>query len=311
MFEQIDSVQVYIFVFIALLLALLAITIAFFIKSRIDIFHLKKALYQKKDALIEKKKSSSDRKNYSEYFEALLRFAGLEKLGSLAFIAIGMSSMFVGAILVFKVFDNAFAILIGAALGVYIPYFVLQTLMAKRKNEFNFALSDAISILVRMMRNGVGFEQAFKRAISLSQSKVFQSLFEKYMKEKDLIGDEKAFESMFKYVQSTEIRIFALSISIGKSSGGKFSSTLEKLENSIKQRISLQKKITVATQEAKVGSYMIVGILVLLFVMMNSNFNGALVNYFFGTEGGKMQMMLVMLWVSFGLFINSVLTKLD
>jgi len=309
--EQIDSIQIAIFVFIALILTILIVVVAMYIKNKIDVYNLKKALYEKKDSVIEKKKESKSSEQYFERIESFLRFAGLEKVGSLPFIGVVLASMGIGSSLIYNIFDNIFAIGIGVALGLYVPYFIVQMLASKRKNEFNFALSDAISILVRMMRNGVGFEQAFKRAISLSQSTIFQSLFNKYMKEKDLIGDERAFETMFKSVKSAEIRIFALSISIGKSSGGKFSNTLEKLEESIKQRISLQKKVTVATQEAKVGSYMIVGILVLLFFMMNNNFNGALVNYFFGTEGGKFQMMMVMLWVGLGLFINSILTKID
>ena len=309
--EQIDSIQIYLFIFIALLLTLLIILIAMLIKNRMDVFNLKKAVYEKKSSVLEKKKDEDKNVAYFDKLDSFLKLAGLEKLGSFAFIAILLTSMTIGALFVYNVFDNLLAIAIGFGLGLYIPYFIVKTLISKRKNEFNFALSDAISILVRMMRNGVGFEQAFKRAISLSQSNVFKYLFNKYMKEKDLIGDERAFEIMFTSLQSAELRIFALSISIGKSSGGKFSNTLDKLEDSIKQRISLQKKITVATQEAKVGSYMIVGILILLFVMMNSNFNGALVNYFFGTEGGKFQMMIVMLWVGLGLFINSVLTKLD
>jgi len=309
--EQIDSVQIYIFVLIALLFTLLLVVVVMYVKNKIDIYHLKNALYEKKDSVIEKKRETKSSEQYFERIDEFLKLAGLEKIGSLAFIPILLASMVISAFFIYNIFDNIFAIGIGFGLGLFIPYFIVKTLISRRKNEFNFALSDAISILVRMMRNGVGFEQAFKRAISLSQSNVFKTLFNKYMKEKDLIGDERAFETMFKSVKSSEIRIFALSISIGKSSGGKFSNTLEKLEDSIKQRISLQKKVTVATQEAKIGSYMIVGILILLFVMMNSNFNGALVNYFFGTEGGKFQMMMIMLWVGFGLFINSILTKID
>lgn len=225
------------------------------------------------------------------------------------FISIVALCAVVAAILFYMIFDNYFALLIGAFLGASILFSIKNILISLRVKEFNEALSDAMGVIVRMMRNGVGFEIALKRAVEISQSKLFQSLFAKYLSQKDVISDEKAFENMYKYVDSAELRIFGLAIGIGKSSGGKFSNTLEKLERSIKQRVLLQRKVTIATRESKVGSYLIVGLLIFIFFILDSNFDGKIMEHFFHTKGGKFEMLMILVWVGFGLFINEKMTK--
>ncbi|HHD84319.1 MAG TPA: hypothetical protein ENK93_05515 [Campylobacteraceae bacterium] len=232
-------------------------------------------------------------------------------IGAPLFLTIVGLSGVVGGALLYMVLDNPIALLIGAGVIGATPFVVRNRLIELRVRNFNEALSEAMSIIVRMMRNGVGFEVALRRAVEISQSKLFQTLFAKYLREKDVISEEKAFENMYRHVDSAELRIFGLAITIGKSSGGKFSNTLEKLEQSIRQRVLLQKKVTVATREAKVGSYMIVGLLIFIFFILDSNFDGKIVEHFFHTKEGKFQMLLILVWVGVGLGINEKLTKVQ
>ncbi len=54
---------------------------------------------------------------------------------------------------------------------------------------------------------------------------------------------------------------------------------------------------------------MIIGILVFIYEMMNNSLNGVLDEHFFGTTEGQIEMFFIVVWVSLGLFINSLLTK--
>lgn len=306
------------FIFLATLLSVFIYYIVVFIKNKKDITNFKKAIYEQKDQILlnqEKKKikrqnGKEDKHQFLEKIDEDLQFAGASRINSYAFIMIVFASSVIGALLFYFMISNILAALVGAMLFGYLPINILKLVIDLRVSSFNVALSEAMSILVRMMRNGVGFEQALKRAVEISQSKLFRDVFVIYLKEKDLVGDEMAFEKMQKCVDSKEARIFGLSIMIGKSSGGKFSSTLEKLESSIRDRVKLQRKVSVATREAKVGSYMIVGIIALIFVLMNESMNNKLVEYFFFTENGKLEFMFILLWVGVGLFLNSLLTKI-
>ncbi len=294
-----------------LLFATIIVLLFSYGKDRFDALKLKKVLTQKEESILDHQKSFKERKTtlFLQKLSDDLYYAGLDMINTYLYLLIVALCAFIGMVLFYVIFENILALLIGSFLGGSIPFYVKNSLISMRIKDFNEALSDAMSIVVRMMRNGVGFEIALKRSVEISQSKLFRALFFKYFSEKDVISEERAFENMFKYVNSAELKIFGLAIGIGKSSGGKFSNTLEKLEHSIKQRVLLQKKVTVATREAKVGSYMIVALLVFIFFILDSNFNGKIIEHFFHTKDGKFEILMVFMWVGFGLFINEKLTK--
>ncbi len=294
-----------------LILATVIVLSISYSKERFDAAKLKKVLSQREESILSQQKSLQDKKSiaFLQNISDDLFYAGLDMINAYLFLTIVTLCALIGVTIFYMTFENILAIFIGALLGGAIPFYIKNSLIFMRTKNFNEALSDAMSVVVRMMRNGVGFEVALKRSVEISQSKLFQSLFFKYLSEKDVISDEKAFENMFKYVNSSELKIFGLAIGIGKSSGGKFSNTLEKLEHSIKQRVLLQKKVTVATREAKVGSYMIVGLLIFIFFILDSNFDGKIIEHFFHTKDGKFEILMVFMWVGFGLFINEKMTK--
>jgi len=237
-----------------------------------------------------------------------LKKAGIE-ISEYLFLLIVCFATMLGGLIFYYMIDNIVSVVMGVCVGGYAPFFVLSILVNRRRREFNTALSGAISMLVRMMRNGIGFEQALKKSVDANESVVFKSIFGRFLREKEIAGEEKAFKTIYAIVDSTELQIFGISVIIGRSSGGKFSNTLEKLEESINSRIKLQRKIDVATREASVGSYLIILILAIIFGVMDSSFDGNMSKYFFQTDKGKMEFMLTMMWVALGLFLNSVLTK--
>ncbi len=114
---------------------------------------------------------------------------------------------------------------------------------------------------------------------------------------------------MFNIVESKELRIFYLTISIGRQSGGKFSNTLEKLRKTLHDQGEIKQEITASTKEVKVGSYLIIAIVIFIYQMMDSSMDGVLDEHFFGTSEGQIQMFFISVWVAFGIFINNLLTK--
>ena len=295
------------------IITLLIVFVVGYLKERFDAFRLKKVLMAKDESILQHAQQEETQKEgrFIRKISDSLWYAGFDMLHVNLFLLLVVLCALCGALFFYLLFDNLFALFIGLLIGGAIPFSVKNRLIEKRVREFNEALSEAMSVVVRMMRNGVGFEVALRRAVEISQSGLFQTLFTKYLQEKDVLSDEKAFENMFRHVDSAELRIFGLAIMIGKSSGGKFSNTLEKLEHSIKQRVLLQKKVTVATREAKVGSYMIVGLLIFIFFILDSNFDGKIIEHFFHTKEGKFEMLMILVWVGLGLLINEKLTKVQ
>jgi len=204
-----------------------------------------------------------------------------------------------------------FGYVLGLIGGVIVVYFLLEAIVRYRSKVFNRALAVAISVLVKMMKNGIGFEQALVKSIEVSSSKTFQDIFEIYLKEKNTVGDAEAFASMSKHVRSKELNIFAMAIRIGKNSGGRFSDTLEKVEKTITYRKKLQDKIDVLTREASFGSYIVALIGVFLYFMIDYNFQGKINHYFMTSPYGRWQLLGIILWVVIGLFVNRLMTRVE
>ena len=240
-----------------------------------------------------------------------MSFAGFESpTAPYAFIVISLVTGFVIASFIFMVIGSVLSFIFSFLLFSFLPLLILTKMIRSREEEFNIYLKEIIDKVTSMMKSGVGFEQGLRKSIMTTHSKFTKKVFDIYLKEKEIIGEEKAFEKMFALVDSKELRIFYLTISIGKSSGGKFSNTLEKLRKTLHEQGEIKQEITSSTREIKIGSYMIIAIVIFIYILMNNSLNGALNEHFFGTQTGKVQLFFITIWVALGLFINNLLTKI-
>ena len=240
-----------------------------------------------------------------------LNFAGFPHMyAEYIFIGISIGFGVLVGFFIYIVMGSAIALVISSAVFALFPMLVLNKIIANRQEEFNFGLKSIIDKVTSMMKSGVGFEQAFKKSILTTKSQFTKEVFNIYIKEKDILGEEKVFEKMFKLVESKEFRIFYLVVSIGRQSGGKFSNTLETLRKTLHDQGTIKQEITSSTKEIKIGTYMIIALTVGIYIMMDGVFDGALNEHFFGSGDGKLQMFFIVIWVAFGLFVNNMMTKI-
>lgn len=257
-----------------------------------------------------KKRESIFNKEDRNWLGKRLSYAGFTSpLAETTFILISVAFGFLSATFINFAITNPAVFAISWVLFSFFPLLVLKKIIDNRLEEFNFGLKVIIDKVTSMMKSGVGFEQALKKAVATSKSKLTKDIFNIYLVEKDVIGEDKAFNKMFKLMESKELRIFYLTISIGRQSGGKFSNTLEKLRKTLHDQGEIKQEITASTKEIKVGSYMIIILVVFIYEMMDSSMDGVLDQHFFGTSQGQIQMFFIAVWVGFGLFVNNLLTK--
>lgn len=247
---------------------------------------------------------------FTQKIRNMLRLAGLE-LALWQLFGIGLSVCGILGTLFSLFLQHWFGAIVGSILGLSILLMFLNAKVLRRKREFNRSFMIAISVLVKMMRNGIGFEQALSKSVKASNSVMFRNLFERFFLEKNRIGEIEAFENMTHDIDSKELRIFALAVKIGRESGGHFSSTLEKVEETLRYRKKMQDKVEVITREASIGSYMVASLNVLLYFMIDVNFDGKVSVYFFGSEWGRWQLLGIGLWMVAGLMVNRWITRID
>jgi len=262
--------------------------------------------------IIDKNAQQANFDDESNFLMKKLQFAGFNGTDSAVytfiFICIGFSLLI--SFFVYFVAGSKIISSVCFFIFIFIPYLFLMKIIKVREEDFNFSLKEIIDKVTSMMRSGVGFEQALKKSVATSKSAFTRQVFNIYVNEKSVIGEDKCFEKMFKLVDSKELRIFYLTISIGRKSGGKFSNTLDKLRKTLHDQGEIKQEITSSTKEIKVGTYMIIALIFFTYIMMNSALENSLNAHFFGSDMGKIQMFFIGLWVAFGLFINSLLTKI-
>lgn len=240
-----------------------------------------------------------------------MKYAGFDSEGApYEFLLLSIVTGVLIAGFLFMVIGSIPAFIFSVFLFSLLPLLILTKIIRGREEEFNTYLKEIIDKVTSMMKSGVGFEQGLKKSITSTHSKFTRKVFDIYINEKEIIGEDKAFEKMFTLVDSKELRIFYLTISIGKSSGGKFSNTLEKLRKTLRDQGEIKEQISSSTREIKIGSYMIIAIVVFIFILMNGSLEGILYEHFFYTEKGRLQLFFIIIWVAFGLFINNLLTKI-
>ncbi len=245
------------------------------------------------------------------FLQKKLLYAGFDSKFSqeLFLVASVASGLIFGLLLVFVV-ENILVWLIMFSIGFCLPYYVLLILVDKRRDEFNDNLAEIIDKITSLMKSGIGFDQSLKKAVDGCKSDFSKSIFEIYLRDKDILGEDKAFLKLLPLVESKELRIFYLTISVGRQSGGKFSEMFEKLRTSISDQKELNQELIVATREVRVGIYFLLLLIVFVYFMLNQGLNGILNEHFFDTQSGRTQMFFILLWVCVGMFVNSRLVKI-
>jgi len=280
-------------------------------KRNKHIEYVKKSIAFTDDEFLEiLKEKIDDSKAFVEQLNSLMTHAGFN-FSLFVFILIFTTFiLFLGSL--FSLFLAHWSgFLIGVPFGILIFSMIMQSIIESRKKRFNKALAVSISVLVKMMKNGIGFEQALSKSIAVSNSPLFKEIFNKFFQEKNTIGEVEAFEHINNYINSKELRIFALAIKIGRASGGQFSNTLEKVEKTIAYREKMQEKVDVVTREGSIGSYVVVFITIFLYFALNGNFDGKLNEYFMESDFGRFQLLGISLWVFLGIMANKFITKVN
>ncbi len=298
-------------IFIIPILLILVITLGYKYYYELDRKNkIKELLKKDSNEILDDKKQKRFTKKERNWLGKKLAYAGFPQIyAEIIFIFISIGFGFLAGVFINFVIPNPIVFVLSSLAFCFFPLLVLKKIIDGRLEEFNFGLKVIIDKVTSMMKSGVGFEQALKKAVTTSRSKLTKETFEIYLNEKDIIGEDKAFQKMFTVVESKELRIFYLTVSIGRQSGGKFSNTLEKLRKALHAQGEIKQEIVSSTKEIKVGSYMIIGLVIFIYKMLNSSLDGVLDEHFFGSDEGQIQMFFIICWVTFGIFVNSMIAK--
>jgi tight adherence protein B len=163
-------------------------------------------------------------------------------------------------------------LLIGVAIGVAVPHFVVGKMGSRRIKAFLNLFPDAIDLIVRALKSGLPISEAIVGAAHEIGDPVgaeFSSVESGMRMGRDL---DSLLWDIAKRIDTPELRFFIIALSVQRETGGNLGETLANLSDLLRRRRSMRQKARAMASEAR-ASTMILGslpIVVTLILLMTS-----------------------------------------
>ena len=166
------------------------------------------------------------------------------------------------------------ALVIGAAIGFFLPRMWLGRRRAGRLNSFNKQLPDTITLIANALRAGSSFLQAIEMVVREAQPPVTVE-FGRVVREVNLgLAFDVALENMVRRVRSDDLELMATAITIQHQVGGNLAEILDSIAFTIRERVRIKGEIRTLTAQGRLSGYVVAGmpiaLMALLFVLAPS-----------------------------------------
>lgn len=156
------------------------------------------------------------------------------------------------------------ALLIGIAVGFFLPRMWLGRRRASRLNAFNKQLPDTITLIANALRAGSSFLQAIEMVVREAQPPVTVE-FGRVVREVNLgLAFDVALENMVRRVRSDDLELMATAITIQHQVGGNLAEILDSIAFTIRERVRIKGEIKTLTAQQQMSGYVVAGMPIFL-----------------------------------------------
>ena len=149
------------------------------------------------------------------------------------------------------------AIVVLAGLGYILPYLYVRRRLGHRRRSFDAALPGAMELIANAMKAGQSVTQALSSVTDNGRPPVSDE-FMLARREIELGASiESALNNMVKRIDSVDLRLMVMVITIQHSVGGDLPSVLITLADTMKQRSEMREEILAATAQSRATSLII------------------------------------------------------
>jgi tight adherence protein B len=204
--------------------------------------------------------------------ERLMKTGRTISVGQYMMVTIGVIAGLTVVLLIFTSFGLLPNLLIGIALGIFIPHYLIGRMGRKRVFRFVNLFPEAIDLMVRALRAGLPISEAIVNAgqeISDPVGPEFQGIEAGMRLGRDL---DSLLWDIAKRIDVPEFRFFIIALNVQRETGGNLAETLNNLSNVLRGRRAMRAKARAMASEAR-ASTMILGslpVLVTVILMFSS-----------------------------------------
>jgi tight adherence protein B len=149
--------------------------------------------------------------------------------------------------------------------GLFLPYFSLRVVRARRQKKFGSQFPDAIDIIVRSLRAG--------HPVPIAVNMVGRELPDPIGSEFGLVADEitygadleTAMRNLYSRVGQDDLPLFVTAVAIQGSTGGNLGEILENLSSVIRQRFKMRRKVRALAAEGRASALILSSLPILMF----------------------------------------------
>jgi len=258
--------------------------------------------------LVETVVSAKGARTFFQWLEQIRQDAGWETpmprvLGMLAMLC---ASLFVLSVILFKnyMLGISFVAVILFAFRVY-----LISCLRKREEFFEKQLVDALDLGARSLRAGHPLSGAF-RLMSEEMDAPVGTMFAEICEQESLgMSVQDALRQQADRSRSADMRIFAASVIIQLRSGGNLAEMMERVAWVVRERMRLSRRARVLTSEAQLSKWVLLGLPILLFVILNV-MNSKYMEPFFTHNWGRIMIISAICSMSLGGWVMSRMARL-
>lgn len=150
---------------------------------------------------------------------------------------------------------------IGCALGIMaVPYIFLIFNKQRYVDKFTINFPDALMMMKGSLQAGQGMQIAF-RSVAEEGPAPISTEFQKVVQNIELGASvPEALNEMYQKIRTIDLRIFVLGVMIQQEVGGNLVELLERVENTIRDRITLSREVKALSAQGKMSG----GVLIML-----------------------------------------------
>ena len=146
-------------------------------------------------------------------------------------------------------------VLIAFALALAAPGWLLLRLARRRRERFTAQLPDTLLLIAGSLRAGAGLSLAL-RQVSMEIAAPAGQEIDLVLREQRLGSSlDQALTGLERRMGGDELRLFTAAIRIASETGGNLAETLERLAESIRQRLAIESKIRALTSQGRLQGW--------------------------------------------------------
>jgi tight adherence protein B len=191
-------------------------------------------------------------------------------------------------------------LLIGLAIGVGLPHFVIGSMGKRRVKAFLNLFPDAIDLMVRALRSGLPISEAIVGAANEIADPVgaeFRTIESGMRMGRDL---DSLLWDIAKRIDTPELRFFIIALGVQRETGGNLAETLSNLADLLRRRRSMRQKARAMASEAR-ASTMILGSLPIVVTLILFLTSPAYIMLLFTDVRG-----LILLGIATGMMVTGI-----